>query len=177
DWSGAKFRSATAVSITTDNKIVVVGSQRRGMAILRLTEDGFIEQDLDTGFGPIRSSGSIRYGYNLLDNIEGGLSGGLSNGKSYANDVDIMSDNRIIVVGSSEFGSKFNDYSALWRFTKDGILEGYNFHIESGETVYSDARSVIVTDSNEIITSGSSYSRTGSIYREKESIKRFVSIN
>jgi len=173
DWSGAKFGSATAVSITTDNKIVVVGSQGGGMAILRITEYGIIDQNIDTGFGPIRSSGSIRYGYNSLDNIEGGL----SNGKSNANDVDIMSDNRIIVVGSSEFGSAFNDYSALWRFTKDGILEGHNFHIESGETVYSDAHSVIVTDSNEIITSGSSYSRTGSIQREKESIKRFVSIN
>lgn len=146
--ASGKIARVHALEIQSDGKIVVVGSSEVGsssgdgnIALVRYSADG----SLDTSFG---SGGKVITV--------------LGTGEDEANDVDIQTDGKIIVVGKS-FNGKADD-AAVVRYQANGTLDntfGINgiatFPIDNGGTVL---YGLELQEDGRILVAGSSHNGT-----------------
>jgi uncharacterized delta-60 repeat protein len=105
----SEISTATSLILQSDGKIVVAGSsnlpaENARMTLWRFTQNG----QLDSTFN---SSGIITY-----SNTPG------SNDMSYANDLALQADGKIVVVGNSRIANN-NVEMTIWRYTSAGVLD------------------------------------------------------
>ncbi|MFV2058448.1 MAG: delta-60 repeat domain-containing protein, partial [Thiohalomonadales bacterium] len=115
--------TATDVAVLSNKKLIVVGDisgtstmSSHGMAVWRYTDQGVLDTDLNTGFGPVDpDDSSRRVGY-VYHNTN---AGGDTSNEAYG--VAITSNDKIVVVGLSR--SSTSTDSVVWQFTTDGQLD------------------------------------------------------
>lgn len=104
--SGGSTDNGNGVAIQTDGKIVVAGRSDSLFALVRYNTDG----TPDTGFG---AGGIVTADFSSL---------GSSYKASSGNAVAIQPDGKIVVVGSVQNGSQYEDFGVM-RFNTDGTLD------------------------------------------------------
>ncbi len=150
-----RFVRATGITIQEDNKIIVVGSMDTGLqhniVIVRYTKDGVLDRD----FGPDKNGViTLKIGKNT----------------SFAYDVVVQKDGKIIVVGSSI--SEFNrNIFTIIRLKKDGSPDtdfGHDGIVTITPTDFINdnayARSVVLDENEKIIVIGYTIAPTDNHY-------------
>ncbi|MFV2055358.1 MAG: hypothetical protein ACC707_02780 [Thiohalomonadales bacterium] len=165
-----EFGRAKTVALTADGKILVAAKtgddstsdKKPNMVLLRLTANGLLDTDVITGFGAMRyenTESQQRQGFYIPDDSANFYSptGGV---KEFDNtsDMNIMPDGRIVVASSHAnsqrvIGSTLND-NIIWRFSADGLLEGFSSHAIDSRNDRS--HSIFITNTNKIVTVGAS---------------------
>ena len=121
---GTDYCSGVSLQTVGGNagKIVVAGRSNDEVALARFTADGQLDNDATTGFGT-GNSGIIIYSDFCL-------------GKDYANEMTLLSNDDIIIVGKSETGVGTGLYGTLVaRFSCDGDLDT-SFNSNTGYLIF-----------------------------------------